>query len=363
MKLEFIIWTLFFLIIAGQGFLLAYLLVSRPNLDKRSGCSLAASVLAFTIMLLFWVGFWNGISNHNILYNLLFYPIPFLLGPSFYDYVTKITNGHSKRFSFHLIPSSITLVYSTAVFIYWIITDTLFIEKDISDFFIYQLHTISFVAYSIASFKAIQKKLNTIQLGLPDDFSLKLVRISVFLFGLFAIFSFTNFFFNRVLEIAIFMDLGLAVLSCVLIYSIGHLGLKQITISSTDKKNIGQYSKSSLKQENTDNLMNAMVSYMEEEKPYLQCNYRIDDLVNATQIPSHHISELLNKYYNQNFSEFTNSYRVKEAIKILSVHDTSYKISSVGYDVGFNSDTTFYAWFKRITGLSPRRYQQKKTPI
>ena len=83
MKLEFISWTLIFLLIAGQGLLLTYIISTRPNLNKISSRSLSSTILVFSIMLLFWVGFWNDITNQNIVYDLLYYPIPFLLGPFF----------------------------------------------------------------------------------------------------------------------------------------------------------------------------------------------------------------------------------------------------------------------------------------
>ena len=362
MKLEFISWTLIFLLIAGQGLLLTYIISSRPNLNKISSRSLSSTILVFSVMLLFWVGFWNDITNQNIIYDLLYYPIPFLLGPLFYNYISKAINEESNNSSLHLFPFLITLFFSIIAFIYWTFTDTLLIEKTISDFIIYQLHTISFLVYSLISFLLIHRKYGIIKSRFSNISSLNLVRISVLFFGLFSIISFTNFFFNRVLDIIIFLDLGLAIISCVFIYSIGYMGLKQLTVAATEKKIIGQYSKSSLKPQYADDMMKTIISYMEEENPYLQLNFRIKDLVNATQIPSHHISELLNKYYNQNFSEFTNSYRIKEAIKILSSQDANYKISAVAYDVGFNSETTLYTWFKKITGLSPRLYQQKKAP-
>jgi len=46
---------------------------------------------------------------------------------------------------------------------------------------------------------------------------------------------------------------------------------------------------------------------------------------------------------------------------MLSQH-TNLAIESVGYEVGFNSKSTFFATFKKIKGTTPSAYQQSIAP-
>ncbi len=121
-----------------------------------------------------------------------------------------------------------------------------------------------------------------------------------------------------------------------------------------------KYKRSTLNVQDTGRLMENLITHIEEEKPYLKTEYKLSDLSSATSIPSHHISELLNKHHHKTFSEIINTYRVEEAKELLlNPNYQNIKVSSIGYDVGFNSRTTFYFWFKKITNMTPADYQKK----
>ena len=76
-------------------------------------------------------------------------------------------------------------------------------------------------------------------------------------------------------------------------------------------------------------------------------------------LPANQMSQLLNKGFMQNFSNYINGYRLeyfKKRILDDSVHHLT--ILALAYDSGFNSKTVFNTYFKKRTGLSPKAWIQ-----
>jgi AraC-like DNA-binding protein len=73
-----------------------------------------------------------------------------------------------------------------------------------------------------------------------------------------------------------------------------------------------------------------------------------------------YVSQVINEYYEQNFNNFLNSFRIKEACKRMRDLDNygNYTIEAISESVGFKSRSTFVTSFKRITGLTPSQYQR-----
>jgi AraC-like DNA-binding protein len=131
-----------------------------------------------------------------------------------------------------------------------------------------------------------------------------------------------------------------------------------------DKKETEKYSKSGLKENQAAAYLNRLISYVEDNKPYLNRDLSIHDLSLMTGIQRHHITQILNEKHRKNFFVFINEYRIKEVIARFS--DPKYKhytILAIAFDAGFNSKTTFNSIFKSQTGLTPSEYREKSTGI
>ena len=70
------------------------------------------------------------------------------------------------------------------------------------------------------------------------------------------------------------------------------------------------------------------------------------------------IAQLLNENLEKGFSQYLNEYRIKEACEIIK-GDNNLKFESIGYNVGYNSKSTFYTAFKKITGTTPAKFKTK----
>ncbi|KAF2080219.1 helix-turn-helix domain-containing protein [Flavobacterium sharifuzzamanii] len=102
----------------------------------------------------------------------------------------------------------------------------------------------------------------------------------------------------------------------------------------------------------SEKLENAMF----EKSLYKNPNLTLQDLSQEINISSHQLSQFLNNNLGKNFTSYVNEFRINEACKIITSSD-KLTLESVGYDVGFNSKSTFFTAFKKHTGTTPLNYQ------
>ena len=145
-------------------------------------------------------------------------------------------------------------------------------------------------------------------------------------------------------------------------------GIKQPVIfgeelkTDDDKKDSEKYVKSGLKEKQAKDHLHKLISYVKDNKPYLDRDLGIHDLSLMTGIPRHHITQVLNETYKRNFFTFINEYRVKEVIERFSDPKyNNYTILAIAFDAGFNSKATFNSIFKSQTGLTPSQFREKTT--
>ena len=101
---------------------------------------------------------------------------------------------------------------------------------------------------------------------------------------------------------------------------------------------------------------------MDDEKPYLDSDFSLTELSQITAIPKHLLSRFFSESMNQNFTDFTNGYRIRRAKELLI--DPAYqnhKIAFIAYDCGFNSLSSFNSAFKKLTGTSPSEFKKTES--
>ena len=131
-----------------------------------------------------------------------------------------------------------------------------------------------------------------------------------------------------------------------------------------EKKETEKYSRSGLKDKQAEKYLEKLIHTMETDKPYLDRDLSIHELSVMTDIPRHHITQVLNEKHGKNFFTFINEYRVKEVIsRFNDPANNNFTILAIAYDSGFNSKTTFNSIFKSQTGLTPSEFREKATGI
>ncbi|HNX60215.1 MAG TPA: helix-turn-helix domain-containing protein [Spirochaetota bacterium] len=98
---------------------------------------------------------------------------------------------------------------------------------------------------------------------------------------------------------------------------------------------------------------------METERPYLDPLLSLNTLARRMNISSKELSQIINECCDMNFSDFVNSFRVREVIRLIETGTENRTILDISLDAGFNSKSTFNHAFKKHTGKSPRDYLAK----
>ncbi len=85
---------------------------------------------------------------------------------------------------------------------------------------------------------------------------------------------------------------------------------------------------------------------------------KLADVAKALHILPHTLSQVLNDNMGKSFPQYLNEQRIEAAKKML-LSDTGLTLESIGYDCGFNSKSTFYSTFKKLTGITPAAFQKQ----
>lgn len=134
----------------------------------------------------------------------------------------------------------------------------------------------------------------------------------------------------------------------------------QIIQESPEEVKRKKYENSKLETTQKEKYLQRLLTFMDHEKPYESTDLTLTELSNQISIPSHYLSQIINEKLEVNFLDFINGYRVKAAKEKLTDPKLShYTIISIAYESGFNAKSTFYAAFKKHTGMTPSQYRKQ----
>jgi AraC-like DNA-binding protein len=98
---------------------------------------------------------------------------------------------------------------------------------------------------------------------------------------------------------------------------------------------------------------------MSRVKLYQDPDLHLDGLADSMGISTRSLSAMINGHYEQNFYDFVNGYRVRDAQRQLEDPRLKSKaIQRILEDAGFNSKSTFNMFFKKVTGKTPTEYRK-----
>jgi AraC-like DNA-binding protein len=108
-------------------------------------------------------------------------------------------------------------------------------------------------------------------------------------------------------------------------------------------------------------IVQRVLDYMEKDKPFMEPELTLDQLSGLLSVKPRALSQAINEGLGQNFYDFVNRYRIREATRLLThPKDSKITILEVLYEVGFNSKSSFNTLFKKYTGLTPSEFRKKQ---
>ena len=106
-----------------------------------------------------------------------------------------------------------------------------------------------------------------------------------------------------------------------------------------------------------DELLDRILQVMDDVETICDSEFSIEKLAMMVQSNHTSVSQSINAGLNRNFRSFLNSYRIREAQRILAMPDANkYTIEAIAARVGFKSRSGFINVFKETTGVTPSFY-------
>ncbi len=102
-----------------------------------------------------------------------------------------------------------------------------------------------------------------------------------------------------------------------------------------------------------------LIRLCSDHKIYRDSTLDRDKVAEMLGISPSYVSQLINSISGENFSTYINRYRVEEVQSlILDKEFENYSLLAIGLECGFSSKTTYYNWFKKMTGMTPNTYRK-----
>ena len=95
--------------------------------------------------------------------------------------------------------------------------------------------------------------------------------------------------------------------------------------------------------------------WMKTEKPYLNPDFRLNDLRQILPLNRTYLSQLINAEYDCTFYQFVTNYRIEEAKRLMK-EKPDLKMQDIAEQCGFSSPVVFSRIFARETGETPSEW-------
>jgi AraC-like DNA-binding protein len=122
-----------------------------------------------------------------------------------------------------------------------------------------------------------------------------------------------------------------------------------------------KYAKSGLNCEQLLEYKGRLEQIMQSQQAYLRPDLTLPKLAEAVGCSINHLSQVINSGFGMSFFDYLNQYRIEHAKALLSRFDSqSNAILDVAFTVGFNSNSAFYAAFKKCVEQTPAQYRKAR---
>lgn len=122
-----------------------------------------------------------------------------------------------------------------------------------------------------------------------------------------------------------------------------------------------KYAKSGLRRQQMQEYKRRLEEIMVSQQAYLQPNLTLPALAESVGCSVNHLSQVINAGFNMSFFDYLNSHRINHARALLAeLNGSNGAILKIAFTVGFNSNSAFYAAFKKHVGMTPAQYRKMR---
>ena len=357
-----------------QGVFVTLLLNNRNVQANRANIFLSILLLAMSFSVLHTTFAGRVVSHFSIKSYALGDPSFFLIAPLLWLYVQELTN-HRVRLSVgtvaHFIPFLIAIFFA-------LLLKSLPPTPSLTNYLVGQRSWRSglFWACMVVQFSVylffIHKRWLTYQKQIEQEVSNK-EHVSIAWVRFFmSVFLGINLFFLLILLNVIhhgtmfWSARTIAVILSLSVFALGYKGILQRSIFTISPTHTPQEPLPSSREADPtpakkpdQQLVDRLLHYMDNEKPYLDSELTLSDLAKQLSISRSMLSQLINEGLGDNFYNFVNKYRVEQVKAFIT--DPAMKhfnLLGLAMEAGFKSKSTFNLIFKRFTGLTPSEYSK-----
>lgn len=109
-----------------------------------------------------------------------------------------------------------------------------------------------------------------------------------------------------------------------------------------------------------DVLYNELCRLMSQERLFTESQLTREKMAERLGTNRTYLTKVIKEKTDMSYLQFINSYRINEAIRILSDKEQiSYPLKQIWSDLGFSSPSTFYKQFQQVVGITPSTYRKQ----
>lgn len=128
------------------------------------------------------------------------------------------------------------------------------------------------------------------------------------------------------------------------------------SVPGEDLAHAEKYGRSALTGDMREALAARIERAMQAEQLYLEPNLSLNKLARHLGEHANYVSQVINTTLQSTFFDYVNRWRINAVLP--RVKDDSETIVAIAYEAGFNSRSSFYTAFKKVTGMTPTEYRR-----
>lgn len=356
-------WTSLFLFVSLQALFVFVALFNLKGAQSQANKILALLLLTFAVILFSYVLYWTNYNQKFAYLNGWFHPLLLTSGTLFYLYVRNIVNQQvlKKTDGLHfVIPLLVALCLLPLYIDNFQGVRHLTLDDRYRPFLLIGFSTylklvylglylfLSFRHYFLANLKDSYLK---------PWFHYLLISYSGYYLTIVLYYALVNLSFFDVT-----WDYMISFAMSFFIFCVSFLGyIYPQVLAGKPVTNIilrHKYKNSGLTERGEAELKMKLLQLMKEEQLFLNNDLNLDQLAAQANTTRHNVSLVINKYFNQNFFDFINKYRIDYVQQLfLKPECQGEHVIQLAYRAGFNNKVSFNKAFKKFTGQTPLSYK------